>query len=560
MTQPNPSIAQARAVVDELARHGLDLAIISPGSRSAAMAIAFEESPGFEVRVVLDERGAVYQAVGHARATGVPAVCLSTSGTAVANYLPGVVEADAALVPVLVVSADRPPESRGVAANQTIDQVGIFGDRVRWFCDLGLADSGFDGNGYWRSSVSQAVARARGHGGMPGPVHLNMSFREPTVPVSDDGRNTSPPYPHSIAGRSGGRPWIAGATASPGAAELSSLSGSKGVVIAGEGDYSRQGLLAEAARLGWPVLATALSGLRGAKTVTGYHHILTKGLPASLQPDVVVSVGRTGPSDRLAALTSGGGDAVQIDRWGKWIDPRRETSTMLAADPAQSLATIEDGADPGWAEAWHGADQLVRPALDECLGADPTGPAIARLLANVGWESLVVASSMPVRDVDAHLLSGGRVLANRGASGIDGFVSTAVGVAARSPRTVALSGDLSFLHDASALAGHPGADLVLVVIDNNGGGLFDLLPQARHAPSFEKLFIAPHDLDLAAVGAGFGHEALAMSSTLGGLDTEIEARIEAGGMHVLVVPVDREVESKQRRELDEAAVRALAGL
>ena len=280
MTQPNPSTAQARVIVDELHRHGVDYVVISPGSRSAALAIAFEEHAGVQTRVVLDERSAAFHALGRSRATQTPVVALATSGTALANYLPSVVEADLSLVPLILISADRPPDLLHVGANQTIDQAGIFGEKVRWSCGIPPAEPDRDSNGYWRSSVSQAVARARGHGGRPGPVHLNVAFREPTVPVSDDGRTRAEAYRHPIEGRPGDEPWQQHQQARPAGAALGL--GGRGLVIVGEGDFDPKDVFEAAGRLGWPVLATATSGLRVFDVVTTYHHLLVTGVPTSL--------------------------------------------------------------------------------------------------------------------------------------------------------------------------------------------------------------------------------------------------------------------------------------
>ena len=556
MTQPNPSTALARAVADEMARHGVSLAVISPGSRSAALAIAFDQHPGITTRVVLDERSAAFWALGNARATGQPTVVLSTSGTAVANHLPAVIEADQSLVPLIVISADRPPEMLHVGANQTIDQVGLFGNRVRWSCNFGPAQSGVDHNSYWRSTVSQAVARALGHGSRPGPVHLNIAFREPTVPVEDDGRSAADPYPFTVEGKPGDGRWQEHLIAPPGAAAIEVPVGARGLIVAGEGDYGPEALLAAAAKLGWPVLATALSGLRGDSMVSTYHHLLVSGVPAPLTPEIVVTIGRTGPSDRISALTSLEGVQVSIDRWGTWNDPRRQATLLLQADPVATIERLSSAAsvDPEWAGRWEAADRSMRDALDEAIGVgeQPTGPSVARALSDCAWESLVVASSMPIRDVDAHTLHGGSIYANRGASGIDGLVSTGLGVAAAGSRTLVLTGDLSLLHDGNGFIADQLPDVVFLVVDNNGGGLFDLLPQATHAPGFDRLFVTPHGRHLATYADFHGLNADTLSS-IGGLVPELEQRLEAGGCHALVIPVDREADLKRRQALDEVA-------
>jgi 2-succinyl-5-enolpyruvyl-6-hydroxy-3-cyclohexene-1-carboxylate synthase len=565
MTQPNPSTAQARAISDELHRQGVHYVVISPGSRSAALAIAFEEHPGITTRVVTDERSAAFHALGQARASGSPAVVLATSGTAVANHLPAVVEADLSFVPLIAISADRPPDLLHVGANQTMDQPGIFGGRVRWSCSIPAAEQGVDSNAYWRSTVSQAVARALGHGGRPGPVHLNVAFREPTVPVQDDGRTRADRYPFSIEGRRAGAPWQVQQRSRPGPVAIDSddlLVGGRGLILAGEGDYDPGAVSAAAARLGWPVLATATSRLRPFDSITTYHHLLVEGVPPPLRPDLVVTLGRVGPSDRIAALTSLPVAQAQVDPWGAWHDPRRHSTHVIQAEPASTLENLGPAPDDGLLEAWRAADRLMRAALDERLAGEETatGPAVARGLSAAGNELLLAGSSMPIRDIDAHYTGGARVISNRGASGIDGFVSTALGAApATTGGTVAFCGDLSFLHDATGLVADEMGDVVFVVVDNGGGGLFDLLPQSEHAPRFERLFIAPHHLDLVAL-AGAYRLGTAVVDEVEGLATTVRGLLEGGGAHLVLVPVARESDLKARRGLDDTARAVCAGL
>jgi 2-succinyl-5-enolpyruvyl-6-hydroxy-3-cyclohexene-1-carboxylate synthase len=546
-------------MVDELHRHGVTMAVISPGSRSAALAIAFTEHPAIDTRVILDERSAAFYALGHARATDRPVVAVSTSGTAVANYLPAVVEADLSMVPLLVMTADRPPELRHVGSNQTIDQVGIFGTKARWFCDVGLAESERDSNAYWRTTISQGIARANGHGARPGPVHFNLSFREPTMPVDDDGRTRSTGYPFSIEGRQDGAPWQVDGVARPGAAPLAKIDGTRGVIVAGQGDFDRSALTAQARRLGWPILATALSRLRVAEAVTTYHHLLVDGVPESLTPEVVVTIGYIGPSSRLASLLDIGCPQIHLDRWGAWRDPYRRSTHVLEADPVASLATLDNVSDPSWGERWGIVEEDMRVALGERLGGAGhlSGPAIAASVGDSAASSLVVSSSMPVRDVDAYLKGRARVFANRGASGIDGFVSTALGIATAREATVALTGDLSFLHDAGGLVIDQLPDVVFVVVDNDGGGLFDLLPQASHAPDFERLFITPHGRDLLTLAGVHGMGAVEASSP-GDLVDAINNGVSGGGAHMVRARVDREADLKTRRMLDDTA-RSIVG-
>lgn len=555
MTQPNPSTAMARSIMDELTRHDVGPVVISPGGRSGALSVAAHEHPDAEVRVVIDERSAGFHAVGWAKATRRPAVVVSTSGTAPANYLPAVVEAEMSLTPLIVLSADRPSELHGVGANQTIDQMDLFGSHVRSFTHIPAPESGIDLDATWRDGVSRAVSAATGEGGAPGPVQINVAFREPTMPVTDDGRTTAEQYAFPIEGRDGGRTWHEPQSSEPAPAHLNLEMSSRGLVIAGEGVYDRHSLAGAAARLGWPILATALSGMRGGDVITNYHHLLASGVPAPLRPEIVFAVGSIGPSHRLEDLCASAGMSIRIDYWGRHIDPRRNAGRVIHADPASTLVTLAElpSPDPVWSEAWVNAAVAVGESVGSRLDATPemSGGSTARALNRVPWETLVVASSLPIREIDAHLDRAGPVIANRGASGIDGFVSTALGVASVSPRTVALAGDLSVLHDSNGFLTDIRSDLVLVVLDNDGGGLFDELPPARHAPAFERLFVTPHGRDLSAL-AEFHLIGYAEASTPGELVDAVNSSLDRGGVTMIRVPIDRKADLASRESLDRA--------
>lgn len=556
MSQPNPSTALARVLVDELARNGIDYAVISPGSRSGALALAAAGHADIETRVVIDERSAAFHAMGRSKATGTPTMAISTSGTAPANYLPAVVEADMSLVPLVIVSADRPAEMRGVGANQTIDQVGLYGSKVRFSADIEAASGSEDLNAEWRSAAAQAAAAASGSGSPPGPVHLNVAFREPTVPVSDDGRSVAEPYPFGIEGRPNGAPWIDRDSQRPADFEVEVPSFSRGLLIAGEGVYDTAGISEQAAALGWPLLATALSGMRGKEAISSYHHLLASGVPESLRPDLVLAIGALGPSERLEDLVASARYRLRVDPTGRIIDPRRNASRILAADPVRVLERFEAaGQGQAWREGWAELDLSLREAFADYLHrvVGMSGAHAVKAIDAVSWRTLVVASSLPIREVDAQLSRRGRVIANRGASGIDGFVSTALGVASALPDTVALAGDLSLLHDSGGFLCETPNDLVMVVLDNDGGGLFDSLPQARHSPQFERLFTTPHGRKLELIadlhGLGYGE-----ADTVDGLRKEIERRL-GDGVHIVRIPVDRSHDLVVRRELDEIGSR-----
>lgn len=563
MSQANPSTAMARALVDEMARGGVRLAVISPGSRSAALAIAASEHPALETRVSIDERCAAFFAMGRAKATGEPSIVISTSGTAPANFLPAVIEADSSLTPLLVVSADRPAELRGVGANQTIDQTHLYGNKVRRFVDVPAPGPDEDLNGRWRSTAAEAVARARGAGGRPGPVHLNVAFREPTVPVADDGRSRSAPYLHSIEGREGGAPWMVWEPSPPPPLpDMERYDALRPVLVLGDGEYAREQVLDLAEKAGWPVVATALSGLRGRGTISAYHHLLAAGIPPSLRPDLALAVGAVGPSSRLESLIGSALVSIRVDRWGRRLDPERTSTHVLHADPSSLLAGLAEApVDPGWRAVWESLELTARKALTDIVTStpEPTGAATVHALDTVPWATLVTGSSLPIREVDAHLTRSGVVIANRGASGIDGFLSTARGVASTGVATVALAGDLSVLHDQNALLIEGREDLVIVVIDNQGGGLFDSLPQSAHAPQYERLFVTHPHRDLALLGRFHRVPAIRVDTT-DGLGGAVASAIDDGGIHMVVVPVDRKIDLEMRKALDETGARIAAGI
>lgn len=546
MTHPNPSTALARVVVDELANRGVRLVVIAPGSRSGALAMAAVARADVDTRVFLDERSAAFHALGAARGSGMPVAVVSTSGSAPSHFFPAIVEADMSCVPLIAVSADRPAEMQGVGANQTIDQVNLFGPKVRDYAGIEAPDASEDRNAQWRGVVARLVSSATRT--RPGPVHLNLRFREPTVPVTDDGRSEGVEYPFPTSR-------VAEDRIPPGNGEdsghLADLDASNGLLIAGDGDYDRQALTARAAELGWPVLATAQSGLRGASVVSTYHHLLTKGVPDELRPETVVAVGAIGPSTRLESLVRAASRRVRIDRWGRTIDPERNATDVVEGDVVELLGRIAGAGDPAWRARWSTADTDCRMRLNReiAASADMSGAKVVVALNDVEWGSLVVASSLPIREVDAHLVRSGPVYANRGASGIDGFVSTALGIAGEMERTLALTGDLSLLHDSNGFINDADIDLTIIVIDNGGGGLFDSLPQARHAPDFERLFVAPPKrsfADLAQFHRLRFHDATSARS----LEELARRALGREGLDLIRVAVDRRFDLGLRRQLD----------
>lgn len=567
MSEGDVALACASLLVDELARAGLAGAAVTPGSRSTPIALALARDGDFPVHVHLDERSAGFFALGLARSTGRPAAVACTSGTAVANLLPAVVEAWEARVPLVLLTADRPPELRATGANQAIDQAGIFGRHVRWWADAGVPEAREGAARYWRSLGARAATIAAGP--PAGPVHLNLPFREPLVPGGDPVDLGA-----DAGGRSDGSGWerpLAGRPAldAPGIDALAErIAGAeRGAIVAGSlpaGDADAIVALAE--RAGWPLLAEPASGARLPGALEAPHALVAdEAFVAGHRPDLVVQLGASPTSRAALAFVASARALVLVDAEERRPDPARHASLVARADPF-SLAAALAGRTPGrgpsaWLAAWREADRVAREAIDRLLDSwdEPFEPRIARDLAAAipDGATLVVGSSMPVRDLDAFMAprTGLRVLANRGASGIDGFVSTAFGVAASGARTFALCGDLSFVHDVGALVwgARRGASLLIVVADNDGGGVFDLLPQAD-LPEHERLFVTPHRLDLEPLVRATG-AAYVRCAGAGELGKAIAS--DGAGVTVVHVPVDRALAIDRRRAVRAAVSGAL---
>jgi 2-succinyl-5-enolpyruvyl-6-hydroxy-3-cyclohexene-1-carboxylate synthase len=561
----------ALTLVDELARAGVTDACLAPGSRSAPLALALAEHPGVRVHVHLDERSASFFALGLAKRSGRPAVLLCTSGTAAANFHPAVLEADHARTPLLVLTADRPPELRGTGANQAADQLKLYGPAVRWFCEVGVPASDPAAGRYWRSLASRAWAEATGS--PAGPVHLNLAFADPLVE-----RDPAAPAP----GRARGAPWTAAPPGSPVAApgDVAALAEAvraapRGVLVAGWGaDLDPGAADAFAAASGWPVLADPLSGARrGPAAVSTYDGLLrAPRFAAAHRPDLAVRVGGAPTSKALTAWLDASVPQVLVDPAGGWLDPARTAALRLTADPSALLAAtaarLAAGPSDRWLRSWLDAERLAREAIDGLLDewAEPFEGRVARDLT--GWVpeggTLVVGSSMPVRDVDAFARArdGLRFVANRGLSGIDGFVATALGVAAAGEEPVAaLCGDLSLLHDASSLLGAAGRPRgpVLVVVDNDGGGIFSFLPQAElPGELFEPLFGTPHGLDLAALAAA-ARVPCRVVEKAADLVPALDAALAGGGTRLVLVRSERAANLARHRALAEAVAAAVGG-
>lgn len=544
---PNGATAVASVVVDELIRNEVRDLVLTPGSRSAAIALAAASRPEMRVWVHVDERSAGFFALGLSKA-GTRSAVLTTSGTAAANLHPAAVEADLAMAPLLLVTADRPHELRATGANQTIDQVKLFSDVVRWFVDIPAAEDRAGESDYWRSVVCRSIAASQGWAGKPGPVHLNVAFREPVVPLTNDGRVSGSIYQNSLEGRRSGAPWV---MVPPEPSPPPSLFEVRGRVLVVAGEGADPIIVAGALQAGCVVVAETHSGCRVPGTVTTAHHVLASPeLAGVLRPDTAVVLGRAGLSRNLTNFiatveTVGVGDG--------WIDPDRRVSRVL-----RSVSFVAEEPDVEWRSRWDHAESIARGTLDSELDSSevPSEPRAARdvTAAIPAGGTLIVGSSMPVRDLDWFAKAGPwiKVISNRGASGIDGLVSLALGAAVVGP-AVALVGDLSLLHDQNGFLVAPRPDLVLVVANNDGGGIFSFLPQAGFTEPFERLFGTPTGIDLRKLAEvyGLGHTQVEKASEL--VPAMASSR-EAGGVRLVEIKTDRSENVALHRQLTKRVV------
>ncbi|WP_419924723.1 2-succinyl-5-enolpyruvyl-6-hydroxy-3-cyclohexene-1-carboxylic-acid synthase [Candidatus Poriferisocius sp.] len=539
----------------ELAASGVTDVVISPGSRSTPLAVAARNQDGLRITVLLDERVAGFCALGMAKASGRPVALVCTSGTAAANYLPAVVEAHHSGVPLVVCTADRPPEHRDAGAGQTIDQVKLYGDHVRWFaeapCDLDQPD--------YFARLAVRAATTAGAGPNPGPVHLNWPFRKPLEPQGPIPRLSS----------TVGRPVVPVRPLVDADVEaVSRLAGRRGLIVSGALDVDDAGAaaivgFAEAA--GWPVVADVGSQLRGRRPLVldGAEWVLGR---ADLAPDVLVRLG--GPPSNRAVVdvvdSCPASDRLLVDPRRRWEDPSFGWTQALPSDPVALLGAASarmGSADDAWAASWIEAAAEAWDGVAEVLGSsDLLEPLLAATLLRAlpPEVALYVSSSMPVRDATTFWPPDAlprRVLANRGANGIDGVVSSALGAAlALGQPVAALVGDVALLHDIGGLlaASLTDADLTMVVPNNDGGGIFSLLPVASGSREvhFEELFHTPHGVDLGELvrGMGVNYCRAERADDLSG------AVAKATGVTVIEVPVDHKAAMSQRRLLADLSI------
>ncbi|MDF9746662.1 2-succinyl-5-enolpyruvyl-6-hydroxy-3-cyclohexene-1-carboxylic-acid synthase [Natrinema salsiterrestre] len=593
MNAPNRATLWGRVLADELAESGLEAACIAPGSRSTPLTVAFAEHPEIDVYSHLDERSAAYFALGRARRTGKPTALICTSGTAAANFHPAVMEADRARVPLLVLTADRPPELRDSGANQTVDQVKLYGDAVRWYAELPEPEADERKVRSLRTTAARALAETTGV--QPGPVHLNCPFRKPLEPTAVPG-DVPDRFAETAAARGRDGPFV---ETTDGTRRLSDEecrpiaraleTADRPLVVAGPADPTALVGLEPAAvteladRLGAPVLADPLSGLRfgphvegeredeggnpgGPRSIYGGYDTYVGHMPP---PDAVLRFGASPTSKPLRHwLRDAEAQQFLVDPAGAWREATFTATDLVAAEPAAVVDAVlealgeRDGRADGWLGRFDAAERHHWTVRDQALTADALeaapfeGAILASVLSNAPDPATVfVSNSMPIRDADRF----GRpraadltVLANRGASGIDGIASTALGAgSATDDPLVIVTGDLAFYHDSNGLLAVDRCDVdaTIVLLDNDGGGIFHELPIEAFDPPFTEQFKTPHGLDFEALGDLYGLEFERVAPV--DFSDAYGRSLERAGTQVLSVEFDSKGSHRRRDALAE---------
>ncbi len=561
-----------RALLDELARCGMQDACTCPGSRNTPIVLSIVGEPRLRAWSHIDERSAGFFALGAAKATGRPVAVTCTSGTAAANLMPAVIEAHEAGVPLILLTADRPPELRDVGAGQTIDQIKLYGDAVKWFVELGVPEATPERMRWVRSLACRVYWTAAS--GRPGPVHVNIPLREPLVldrPLPDEEPGGG--------GRPHGHPWLVQERAAPStpAAVPRRHEFRRTVFIAGAlGPDSSLGarLAAFAARARVPLLADPLSGARSGPAAIAHFDLILRdaALAEQLAPDVVCRVGDLPTSKPLRSWIAGLDQAHHIlfapDE--RWSDPSARVTQRIVGSLEDLLDRVEADEvvadDTDWLERWAQADSIVAHAISEPLiAAGLSEPAAITALAQFlpPRATLFVGSSMPIRDVEEFfpaLAEPPRVLANRGANGIDGTVSSALGVAAAGDGPVVLVlGDVTLAHDIGGLLSmrRHGLALTIVLLNNEGGGIFNFLPVASEEDAFEEHVATPTGLDFSQVATLYGCEYRRVT-TVDEFADALSPALSARKTTIIEVRTERVANRLLHAEVESAALAALA--
>lgn len=583
MTAPNRSTLWGRTLVEELVSGGLRAVCIAPGSRSTPLTVAFADHPDVRVFSHLDERSAAFFALGRARRTGEPTALVCTSGTAAANFHPAVIEADRARIPLLVLTADRPHELRDSGANQTIDQVALYGDAVRWYAELPDPEADERKVRSLRTTAARALQATTGV--EAGPVHLNCPFRKPLEPTDAPG-SVPDDFTETLAGRGRDGPFVETASGVRklrddqfGPLVRALCDADRPLIVAGPADPCSRvdptHVVEVADRIGAPVLADPLSGVRfgshlesdpeqPASVFGGYDTYIDR-LPA---PDVVVRFGASPTSKRLRhALRDAETRQFLLDPAGGWREATFTATDLLAADPGDIFETLsarlteyDTSLEESWRLQFRQAENHHWEICTESRTVDylETDPYEGAILASVVEHApdpatLFISNSMPIRDADRFARPRAAeltMLANRGASGIDGITSTALGAGSATDQPLVLiTGDLAFYHDSNGLAAidRCGVDATIVLLDNDGGGIFHMLPIESFDPPFTEQFKTPHNLEFDALADCYGLEFELVSPVA--FESAYRCSLDRSGTQVLAVEFDSERSHRRRADI-----------
>lgn len=567
----HPDYSYIHTFVSELFRSGMRHVCFAPGSRSTPLVMAMAEQERLVLWRHYDERSAGYFALGMAKASGLPVGLVCTSGSATANLYPAVMEAHYGRVPLVVMTADRPPEAQGIGAPQTVDQIKLFGGHVKWFANMPPEATAPEAAAYVQTAACRAVAEAMES--PRGPVHLNFPFREPLVPGSAPPVALGPARV-AVAHRSSRvEPELAKALAR----ELAQVD--RGLIVCGPQDRPELGeAVAElAAALDWPILADPLSQVRSgshetSRVACAYDALLrSDAFAAGHKPEAVLRFGSVPTSKPLAAfLARVKGRQILVDPGG-WNDPLLSATEVVHADPVDFCKQVAKAAHAGsprpsraFTRSWLTHSVKARAAIQEAI-AEGEAPSEGRLFAELAellpeGSTLFAGNSMPVRDLDTFFPSVRkrlRFMANRGTNGIDGVISTALGAAAAAEGPLVLVvGDISFLHDLGGLvaAGQHRIDATVILVNNDGGGIFSFLPQGEHPRHFEALFGTPHGLDFRGAVEMFGGR-FARVKDWAHFRELVRASI-GGGLNVIELRTDRQLNVEEHRRVWERVRRA----
>lgn len=566
------------AFVAELVKSGVEDVVVSPGSRSTPMAMVMAEHPELRVHIHVDERSAAFFALGIAKATKRPAALLCTSGTAAANYYPAIVEAQYSRVPLIVLTADRPHELRDVGAPQAIDQIHLYGKNVKWFVEMAPPENTAEMLRYARTVCARAASAAQTP--PAGPVHLNFPFREPLVPQLD--RNDL----FELSERTEGYVNIhSGQFGLPNEEykEMAQIfnSAQKGIIVCGpleKADFSAA-VIKLAEKLNYPIIADPLSQLRsglheGSFIIDAYDSFLKNDdAKKALKPDVIIRFGAMPVSKPLTIFMKENSTARQIivDGGRGWRDPALLSTEMIHCDEilfCESVTSfLNTSENDEFIALWKKINDLTRSKLADINAVDELSEGklffqLAELLPE--GSTLFVGNSMPIRDLDTFFhynQKSIRVMANRGANGIDGTVSTALGAGMASQPLYLVLGDLTFFHDLNGLIASKqyGIDINILLINNNGGGIFSFLPQANHPRNFEKLFGTPLDLDFSHAIKMFGGQ-YDLISDWEHFISAFQQNMDRSGIKVMEITTNRDRNLTEHRELWESVSREISRL